>query len=222
LGPTTFVNAGRNLNNAGVCGLNTGEPPVADLLLGSLGANGGPTETIPLLPGSPAIDAGDAQLCPPADQRGVVRPMGARCDIGAFEFEPPVTVSHPLPVAAPAPVPPPGQASPPRPFHGVRLSAAVLATGGKVVIVPVFCPVGHCTGTLVLRHGRKLGAARFSIAEGRTAHIRVRLTTRARRLLAKKHRLTAIMSASASSNGTTRSATRKVTLKVKHRTHPST
>jgi hypothetical protein len=38
-----------------------------------------------LLPGSPAIDAGDDLTCPPADQRGVRRPQGAHCDIGAFE-----------------------------------------------------------------------------------------------------------------------------------------
>ena len=44
-----------------------------------------------LLPGSPAIDAGDDTLCADAatvnglDQRGVVRPQGSHCDIGAFE-----------------------------------------------------------------------------------------------------------------------------------------
>ena len=44
-----------------------------------------------LLPGSPAIDGGDDTLCADAatvnalDQRGVVRPQGSHCDIGAFE-----------------------------------------------------------------------------------------------------------------------------------------
>ena len=41
-----------------------------------------------LLPGSPAIDAGDDSLCPGTDQRGVPRPIGAHCDIGAFESVP--------------------------------------------------------------------------------------------------------------------------------------
>jgi predicted outer membrane repeat protein len=61
-------------------------------LLGSLGSYGGSTQTIPLLPGSPAIDAGAAvgsgpagATVPAADQRGKSR-MGAP-DIGAFESQ---------------------------------------------------------------------------------------------------------------------------------------
>ncbi|MEO6062936.1 MAG: choice-of-anchor Q domain-containing protein, partial [Thermoflexales bacterium] len=38
----------------------------------------------PLLPGSPALDAG--ANCPADDMRGAVRPFGAACDIGAFEL----------------------------------------------------------------------------------------------------------------------------------------
>jgi len=39
-----------------------------------------------LLPGSPAINAANADVCPATDQRGVARqPLGG-CDIGAFEF----------------------------------------------------------------------------------------------------------------------------------------
>jgi hypothetical protein len=41
----------------------------------------------PLLAGSPAIDAGAADVCPGTDQRGVTRPQGAGCDIGAYEVE---------------------------------------------------------------------------------------------------------------------------------------
>ena len=41
----------------------------------------------PLLLGSPAIDAGNPSTCLATDQRGVARPQGARCDIGAFELE---------------------------------------------------------------------------------------------------------------------------------------
>jgi uncharacterized repeat protein (TIGR01451 family)/CSLREA domain-containing protein len=46
----------------------------------------GPTKTHALLPGSPAIDAG-SDNCPATDQRGVTRPQGGTCDIGAFELE---------------------------------------------------------------------------------------------------------------------------------------
>lgn len=59
----------------------------ADILLGPLTDNGGPTDTQALLPGSPAIDAGDPDDCPDTDQRGVLRPQGGVCDIGPFEYE---------------------------------------------------------------------------------------------------------------------------------------
>jgi hypothetical protein len=41
-----------------------------------------------LLPGSPAIDAGDDSVCPKTDQRGITRPQGSHCDIGALEATP--------------------------------------------------------------------------------------------------------------------------------------
>ena len=56
-----------------------------DPLLGPLADNGGPNQTMALQPGSPAIDAGNA-ACPGADQRGINRPQGSGCDIGAFEL----------------------------------------------------------------------------------------------------------------------------------------
>lgn len=55
----------------------------ADPLLGSLGHWGGFSPTIPLLPGSAAIDAGST-TCPTTDQRGAARSDG-HCDIGAYE-----------------------------------------------------------------------------------------------------------------------------------------
>lgn len=57
----------------------------ADPQLGLFGDYGGFTQTIPLLPGSSAIDTGNATYCPATDQRGVSRPQGAGCDIGAYE-----------------------------------------------------------------------------------------------------------------------------------------
>jgi CSLREA domain-containing protein len=65
-----------------------GTPALADdPLLGQLDDNGGPTQTLALLSGSPAIDAGDDNTCESTDQRGVVLPQGAHCDIGAFEHQ---------------------------------------------------------------------------------------------------------------------------------------
>ena len=56
-----------------------------DPLLGTLGNYGGKTLTIPLLTGSSAIDQGNTLYCPATDQRGVTRPQGIHCDIGAYE-----------------------------------------------------------------------------------------------------------------------------------------
>ena len=54
--------------------------------LGVLGSNGGPTATIPLRPGSRALNAiPESQCTVGRDQRGVRRPQGRRCDIGAYE-----------------------------------------------------------------------------------------------------------------------------------------
>jgi hypothetical protein len=53
-------------------------------------ANGGITPNMALLPASPAIDSAEASACPATDQRGVPRPAGAGCDIGAFEYSDPL------------------------------------------------------------------------------------------------------------------------------------
>jgi hypothetical protein len=54
-----------------------------DPLLGPLQDNGGPTQTMALLPGSPALNAGDPAQLGTADQRGVIRTGGV--NIGAFQ-----------------------------------------------------------------------------------------------------------------------------------------
>jgi CSLREA domain-containing protein len=75
---------GHNLSSDRTCNLTAaGDRPGTDPRLGRLAPNGGPTWTQALLPGSPAIDAGAG--CPSRDQRGVARPQGRSCDIGAFE-----------------------------------------------------------------------------------------------------------------------------------------
>jgi len=93
-GPNCFGNRiqepfGFNLDSGTSCRLSqptdlTGTDP----LLAPLASNGGPTQTQALEAGSPAIDHGgtSANGCPPTDQRGVTRPQGPACDIGAFEF----------------------------------------------------------------------------------------------------------------------------------------
>jgi CSLREA domain-containing protein/uncharacterized repeat protein (TIGR02543 family) len=85
--------SGCTINEVENVGTNiTGQDPN----LGPLANNGGPTETHALLAGSPAIDAipqaagGDYNGAPATDQRGVPRPQGDNCDIGAFEAGPPI------------------------------------------------------------------------------------------------------------------------------------
>jgi len=86
----------------------TGYQGDIDPLLGALAMHGGPTATMALPLGSPALDRIPAASCTSsADQRGVPRPQptGGLCDLGAFELEqalPPVSAAatSSLPVVA--------------------------------------------------------------------------------------------------------------------------
>jgi predicted outer membrane repeat protein len=84
--------------------------------LGMLQNNGGPTPTMALLPGSPAIGAGSNVNAPAGDQRGYQRIINGTIDVGAYEYQPPATSISLSPLAT-ANV---GQA--------VTLSATVIAT----------------------------------------------------------------------------------------------
>jgi uncharacterized repeat protein (TIGR01451 family) len=73
--------------------------------LAPLANNGGLTQTFALLPGSPALDAGNSELAGGnTDQRGFLRQAGANIDIGAYEYQYDLMVS----AAAPASVLPGG------------------------------------------------------------------------------------------------------------------
>lgn len=80
---------GRNLDEGTTCGLSgTGDlTNVGNAKLGALLDNGGPTPTHMPRFDSPAVDAGGATCAAtPGDQRGVARPQGPACDIGAVEW----------------------------------------------------------------------------------------------------------------------------------------
>ncbi|MGH8882856.1 MAG: choice-of-anchor Q domain-containing protein, partial [Stackebrandtia sp.] len=97
---------------SGVTGFSPGPTDIVPgaglgaILHTALASNGGPTPTHILIHGSPALDASPANGdCQPTDQRGIPRPQGAACDIGAVEGS----------IAAPPPGPPPGPTPPPGP-----------------------------------------------------------------------------------------------------------
>ena len=88
IGPIT--DGGHNLCSDASCAFGSalGSQNDTNPKLGPWGDYGGPTPTLRLLAASPALDAGDDALCPPQDQRGMARPFGWHCDIGAFEAIP--------------------------------------------------------------------------------------------------------------------------------------
>jgi hypothetical protein len=70
------------------------KPLAADL--GSLSSNGGPTETLLPLAGSPVIDKGSNSLIPSGvttDQRGLPRIVDSTVDIGAVELQPEISLT---------------------------------------------------------------------------------------------------------------------------------
>lgn len=78
-----------NLDSDGSCFGAANGNLQANPKLGALSNNGGETDTMPLLDGSPAINAGNNSTCQSDDQRGVSRPQGPTCDLGAYEATPP-------------------------------------------------------------------------------------------------------------------------------------
>ena len=111
----TITSLGYNLDSGPTCAAffnQATDLTSTDPMLGPLTADGD-TYVHPLMAGSPAIDAGS---CTDAngdlilfDQRGVSRPQGATCDIGAYEF-----VAEVVPV------------------YGINLSVATTALSGTV------------------------------------------------------------------------------------------
>ena len=133
----------RNLVQDGSCSAELSGDPLLD----SLADNGGGTLTHALLPGSPAIDAGDPATCLPTDQRSIVRPQGARCDIGAVEAPPQSILALAKSVIPAAEVP----------YHGVVTYTLVLSNTGAMsdtqVVLTDTLPAGVSFGQWRVNHG---------------------------------------------------------------------
>jgi N-acetylneuraminic acid mutarotase len=112
-GGGTIKSIGYNISSDDGGGYLTGpgDQINVDPLLGPLRDNGGPTFTHELLPGSPAINAGDPNFVPPPDydQRGAgyYRVRNGRLDIGSFEVQQPLPRPSPTPRSRPSPPPRP-------------------------------------------------------------------------------------------------------------------
>ena len=96
---TTTTSTGYNVDDDGSCGFGAGPGDQSGLTtpfgLGALADNGGATQTMLPAAGSPLLDQVSTAACSPTagsstvtgDQRGVSRPQGPACDIGAVEVE---------------------------------------------------------------------------------------------------------------------------------------
>jgi hypothetical protein len=86
-----LASSSHNLFGNSACGSGYAGSDLLDIdpKLDSIRENGGPTETMALLPGSPAIDSGDNANAPPYDQRGPGYPriVNGTIDRGAFEVQ---------------------------------------------------------------------------------------------------------------------------------------
>jgi hypothetical protein len=90
-----LISLGHNIDSLIQCGFHAaGDQSIVDPMVGPLTEYGGPVETMALQAGSAAIDAGGAAGCPATDARGVLRPAGAACDIGAFEVATPTATTE--------------------------------------------------------------------------------------------------------------------------------
>jgi hypothetical protein len=117
---------GHNLDSDSSCHFfGSGDLSGVSAALGLLADNGGPTQTHALLAGSPAIDSADDGSCLPTDQRGVSRPQGSHCDMGAFEFSETAAPTSTEVIPTPTPT------SAPLVFDPVIFSTQLIYQGGK-------------------------------------------------------------------------------------------
>ncbi len=181
-----YTNGGNNrqyssLNNAPGEACANGIAMGADPKVAPLGNNGGRNQTRALLPGSPAINAGNNATCAASDQRNLPRPIGGTCDIGAFEVVPPPSLGQSF---APATIAPNGSSS--LVFTLINPSAAPLSglnfgltlPGGLVVAAnPLVTNNCSLPGTV----GASPGSASLSLngaglAANQTCQISVKIT----------------------------------------------
>jgi chitodextrinase len=90
-GGAAVTDLGYNIDTGSTCGFSSANHSMSNTQpqLGGMASNGGPTQTMALPSGSPAVDAipsATSGCTGSADQRGTTRPQGNGCDVGAYEL----------------------------------------------------------------------------------------------------------------------------------------
>jgi CSLREA domain-containing protein len=100
---TTDGVSSHNIGGDSTCGFSdSASKQTTAIDLGTLKDNGGPTDTlVPTSTTAPEVNAGTSTGCPATDQRGVTRPKGSACDIGAVELAPPTATTGAASVVTP-------------------------------------------------------------------------------------------------------------------------
>jgi len=157
----------------------------ATVVITPLANNGGPTQTLALLASGSAVDVGNDAVCASAsinnvDQRGIARPQGTHCDIGAFEVVPPASAVLAV-----------SQSATPNPVMArdslswtitVTNNGTANATGVKVIDTPPATGLSLVTasasqGTCSALVSGKITCDLGSLANGQSATIVVKGTT---------------------------------------------
>jgi len=149
------TDAGFNIEDGTTCGFASGTSlSNTDPQLDPAGlvSNGGPTLTVALLSGSPAIDripsgTNGCGTTITTDQRGVARPFGGGCDVGAYEsnftgFLPPINNVRTTPIH-------PGKGVPIQFILGGYRGLDIFAAGSPYS-VGINCPLSAGTGEVLL------------------------------------------------------------------------
>ena len=139
------------------------------------------------------------------------------------------TTASPPQQAPTSPPPAPTSTTQPPGFAGVKLVSTRLSFGGRFIALKLSCPagtVGRCSGRTKLSARRRatsraastvvLGRAPFSIAAGKQAKVRVRVSRTGRRLLSRVRRLRG-KDINAARDGAGRSNTSVATVTIRRR-----
>jgi hypothetical protein len=177
---------------------------------------------------SPTVDKGSNGLVPSGlttDLEGQPRIIGSAVDMGADEFQPPLVAP---------PVSPPGAGKDTlAPVFSILKQTLIADSRGRVKFKLRCTENTRCIGTISLQTARpviakkrkarrlKLASKRFNVAGGKTSTVTLKLSRKARKLLARKHSLkvTATVTGKDTIGNAAKSVKRTLTLKQKRPKH---